>query len=154
MTKRKHGNNMFIYVVLPLLPSVTKLIFITEPTIWQSLEAPQQTKEDKQTVPEVKVNTNGNEQQNDQPHVKKKKLNKQERKEARKQKNGNATNNAENTLAQEPEEAVAGKKKKKDRKRKRGCEEDGNEEQNGLNAENVTSRKKTKGKSDIFLKAF
>lgn len=152
MAKRKHGNNMFIYVVFLTLPSVTKLIFITEPTIWQSLEAPQHAKEDKQTVPEVKVNTNGNEQQNGQPHVKKK-LNKQERKEARRQKNGKATNNAENTLAQEPEEAVSDKKKKKDRKRKRDCE-DGREEQNGHSVpENVTSRKKTKGKSDIFLKA-
>ncbi|XP_026202688.1 cell growth-regulating nucleolar protein [Anabas testudineus] len=103
-------------------------------------EPPQQTKEDKQTVPEVKVNANGNEKQNGQTNVKKK-LNKQERKEARRQKNRNVD---ENTLAQEPEEAQEGKKKKKDRKRKHGCEEDGNKDQNGHCDENETSRKKIK----------
>lgn len=116
------------------------------------MDAPQDTKEDKQTAPEVQENTNGNEKQNDQPPVKKK-LNKQERKEARRQKNGNATTSADNALAQEPEEAVAGKRGKKGRKRNRDCEENGNEEQNGHNAENVTPRKKTKGKSGFFMKA-
>ncbi|XP_042357945.1 cell growth-regulating nucleolar protein [Plectropomus leopardus] len=101
-------------------------------------EAPQQTKEAKQTVAEVKVDTNGNEKPNGQPDVEKKKLNKRERKEARQQKNGKAAKGPEKIAAEEPEE---GKKKKKDRKRKR-CEEDGDEEQNG--AETETSNKKTK----------
>ncbi|KAF1391323.1 hypothetical protein PFLUV_G00040930 [Perca fluviatilis] len=102
-------------------------------------EAPQETKEAKQTVAEVKVDTNGNEKQNGHPEVAKKKLNKRERKEARQQKNGKALKAAEKMVAQEPEE---GKKKKKDRKRKHSCEEDGGEEQNS--AENKTSSKKTK----------
>lgn len=103
-------------------------------------------------MPEVKVDTNRKEKQNGQPDVKK--LNKRERKEARQQKNGNVVKVAENTLPQDPEEVQAGKKKKKDKKRKRGSEEDGNEEQNGPSAKNETSSKKTKGKSDIFLKAY
>lgn len=107
--------------------------------IWQPSEAPQETKEAKQTVAEVKADTNGNEKQNGHPEVAKKKLNKRERKEARQQKNGKALKAAEKTVAQEPEE---GKKKKKDRKRKHSGEEDGGEEQNG--AENKTSSKKTK----------
>ncbi|XP_037632641.1 cell growth-regulating nucleolar protein [Sebastes umbrosus] len=103
-------------------------------------EAPQESKEAKQTVAEVEADTNGNEKQNGHPDVeKKKKLNKRERKEARQLKNGKAVKGAEKTAAQEPEE---GKKKKKDRKRKHSCEEDGDEEQNG--ADNETSSKKTK----------
>lgn len=79
-----------------------------------------------------------------------KKLNKRERKEARQQKNKNNVNAAENTHVHEPEEPEAGKKKKKEKKRKR----DGSEERNGHGmAENGTSSKKSKGKSDIFLKA-
>uniref|UniRef100_A0A4W6D4G0 Cell growth-regulating nucleolar protein n=1 Tax=Lates calcarifer TaxID=8187 RepID=A0A4W6D4G0_LATCA len=110
-------------------------------------EVPQQTTRDEQTVAEVKVDTNGNEKQNGQVDVeKKKKRNKQERKEARQQKNGKALKSAEKNVAQEPEEDHAGKKKKKDRKRKRGCEEDGDEEQNGHSVEDETSIKKTKGK--------
>ncbi|XP_036956668.1 cell growth-regulating nucleolar protein [Acanthopagrus latus] len=107
-------------------------------------EPPQETKEAKQTVAEVKVDTNGNENQNVHPDVeeKKKKLNKRERKEARQQKNGKAAKGAEKTVAQEPEEEQLGKKKKKDRKRKH--EEDGDEEQNGHSAENETSGKKKK----------
>ncbi|KAI3370346.1 hypothetical protein L3Q82_025116 [Scortum barcoo] len=106
-------------------------------------EAHQETKEAKQTVTEVKVNSNGNEGQNSHPEAenKKKKLNKRERKEARQQKNGKAV---EKTVAQEVEEDQTGKKKKKDRKRKRGCEEDEGEEQNGHAAENETSSKKSK----------
>ncbi|XP_018555835.1 cell growth-regulating nucleolar protein [Lates calcarifer] len=108
-------------------------------------EVPQQTTRDEQTVAEVKVDTNGNEKQNGQVDVeKKKKRNKQERKEARQQKNGKALKSAEKNVAQEPEEDHAGKKKKKDRKRKRGCEEDGDEEQNGHSVEDETSIKKTK----------
>ncbi|XP_074477241.1 cell growth-regulating nucleolar protein [Sebastes fasciatus] len=103
-------------------------------------EAPQESKEAKQTAAEVEADTNGNEKQNGHPDVeKKKKLNKRERKEARQLKNGKAVKGAEKTAAQEPEE---GKKKKKDRKRKHSCEEDGDEEQNG--ADNKTSSKKTK----------
>ncbi|XP_071350344.1 cell growth-regulating nucleolar protein isoform X2 [Trachinotus anak] len=107
-------------------------------------EVPQQAKKDGQTVAEVKVDTNGNEKQNGQPKVEKKKLNKQERKEARQQKNGKAAKGAEKTVTQEPDEEQTGKKKKKDRKRKRSCEEDGDEEQNGHSVENETSSKKTK----------
>ncbi|KAE8298089.1 Cell growth-regulating nucleolar protein [Larimichthys crocea] len=77
-------------------------------------EAPQETKEAKKTVAEVK------------------------------QKNGKAVKGAEKTVAQEPEEDHAGKKKKKDRKRKHSSEEDGDEEQNGHDAENETSSKKKK----------
>lgn len=106
-----------------------------------ALEPPQQTKEDKQTVPEVKGNSDGNEMPNSQPNVEKKKLNKQERKEARQQKNRNG---AEKTVFQEPKEDQAGKKKKKDTKRKLCCEEDDGEGQNGHSAENGTSRKKRK----------
>lgn len=102
-------------------------------------EAPQESKEAKQTAAEVEVDTNGNEKQNGHPDVEKKKLNKRERKEARQLKNGKAVKGAEKTAAQELEE---GKKKKKDRKRKHSCEEDGDEEQNG--ADNETSSKKTK----------
>ncbi|KAF3689571.1 Cell growth-regulating nucleolar protein [Channa argus] len=110
-----------------------------------ALAPPQQTKEDKSTAPEVRVNTNGNEKQNGQPEVeKKRKLNKQERKEARRQNNGKATKSAEKNVIQEPEVAQEGKKKKKDRKRKFGCEEDGNEEPNGHSAGNESSSKKTK----------
>ncbi|XP_040015332.1 cell growth-regulating nucleolar protein [Xiphias gladius] len=107
-------------------------------------EVPQQTTKDEQTVAEVKVHTNGNEKQNGQPDVEKKKLNKRERKEARQQKNGKAKKGAEKTLSQEPEEDKAGKKKQRDRKRKHSCEEDGDEEQNGHSAENETLSKKTK----------
>ncbi|KAG7229573.1 hypothetical protein INR49_012588 [Caranx melampygus] len=102
--------------------------------------APQQAKKDIQTVAEVKVDTNGNEKQNGEPNVEKKKLNKRERKEARQQKNGKA---AKKTVTQDPEEEQPAKKKK-DKKRKRSCEEDGDEEQNGHSAENETSSKKTK----------
>lgn len=102
-------------------------------------EAPQESKEAKQTAAEVEADTNGNEKQNGHPDAEKKKLNKRERKEARQLKNGKAAKGAEKTAAQEPEE---GKKKKKDRKRKHSCEEDGDEEQNG--ADNETSSKKTK----------
>uniref|UniRef100_A0A3Q3Q463 Uncharacterized protein n=1 Tax=Monopterus albus TaxID=43700 RepID=A0A3Q3Q463_MONAL len=105
---------------------------------------PQQTKEDKQTVPEVKGNSDGNEMPNSQPNVEKKKLNKQERKEARQQKNRNG---AEKTVFQEPKEDQAGKKKKKDTKRKLCCEEDDGEGQNGHSAENGTSSKKRKNMS-------
>ncbi|CAK6958320.1 cell growth-regulating nucleolar protein [Scomber scombrus] len=101
-------------------------------------EAPQQTKEAKQTVAEVKVNTNGNEKQNGQPDVEKKKLNKRERKEARQQKNGKVTKGAEKTVAQEPEEVQAATKKKKDKKRKHENEE------NGHSADDETSSKRTK----------
>lgn len=131
------------------------------PNLLQAPEPPQETKEAKQTVAEVKVDINGNENQNVHPDVeeKKKKLNKRERKEARQQKNGKAAKGAEKTIAQEPEEEQSGKKKKKDRKRKH--EEDGDEEQNGHSAENETSGKKKKtGKSvlyrfnqDLFLNA-
>ncbi|XP_054473525.1 cell growth-regulating nucleolar protein [Anoplopoma fimbria] len=107
-----------------------------------SPETPKETKEAKQTVAEVKADTNGNEKQNghqDGEEEKKKKLNKRERKEARQQKNGKAVKGADKTVAQEPEE---GKKKKKDRKRKHSSEEDGDEEQNG--AADETSSKKSK----------
>ncbi|XP_040890098.1 cell growth-regulating nucleolar protein [Toxotes jaculatrix] len=107
-------------------------------------EVPQQAKKDEQIVAEVKVDTNGDEKQNGQPDVEKKKLNKRERKEARQQKNGKAKKGAEKIVTQEPEDDQAGKKKKKDRKRKHSCEEDGDEEQNGHDAENKTSSKKTK----------
>ncbi|KAG8007468.1 Cell growth-regulating nucleolar protein [Nibea albiflora] len=108
-------------------------------------EAPQETKDAKKTVAEVKVDTNENEQkQNGGPDVEKKKLNKRERKEARQQKNGKAVKGAEKTVAQEPDEDHAGKKKKKDRKRKRSSEEDGDGEQNGHDAENETPSKKKK----------
>ncbi|KAM9361688.1 cell growth-regulating nucleolar protein [Symphorus nematophorus] len=108
-------------------------------------EAPQKTKETKQTVPEVELDTNGNEKQNGHPDgEKKKKMNKRERKEARQQKNGKAAKGAEKTVTQEPEEDQACKKKKKDRKRKHGYEEDGDEEQNGHSAEDETSSKKIK----------
>ncbi|XP_029287534.1 cell growth-regulating nucleolar protein [Cottoperca gobio] len=100
--------------------------------------APQETKEAKQTVAEVNVDTNGKEKQNGHPDVEKKKLNKRERKEARQQKSGKAVKGAEKAV-QEPEE---GKKKKKDRKRKHSVEEDGEDEQNA--AGNETSSKKTK----------
>ncbi|XP_073325017.1 cell growth-regulating nucleolar protein [Pagrus major] len=110
-------------------------------------EAPQETKEAKQTAAEVKVDTNGNENQNVHPDAeKKKKLNKRERKEARQQKNGKAVKGADKTVAQEPEEERVGKKKKKDRKRKHeeDGEENGDEEQNGHSADNETSSKKKK----------
>ncbi|XP_070759276.1 cell growth-regulating nucleolar protein [Enoplosus armatus] len=103
-------------------------------------EAPQETKEDKQTVAEVKVETNGNEQQNGLPDAKKKKLNKRERKEARQQNNGKVVKK----VAQEVDEERPGKEKKKGRKRKHSSEEDGEEEQNGHGAEDETSGKKTK----------
>lgn len=107
-------------------------------------EAPQETKEAKQTVAEVKVETN----ENGHPDVekeKKKKLNKRERKEARQQKNGKTVKGAEKTVAQEPdEEEQVSKKKKKDRKRKHSSEENGDEEQNGHSVENETSTKKKK----------
>eukprot|EP00064_Thunnus_orientalis_P009246 superscaffoldBa00001161_g9269 len=101
-------------------------------------QAPQQTKEDKQTVAEVKADTNGNEKQNGHPDVEKKKLNKRERKEARQQKNGKVTKGAEKTVAQEPEEEQTATKKKKDKKRKHGNEE------NGHGADDEISSKKTK----------
>lgn len=100
-------------------------------------EAPQETKEAKQTAAEVKVDTNGNEEQNGHPDAKKKKLNKRERKEARQQKDRKAVK----TVAQDIEDDQAGKK---GRKRKNRCEEDGDEEQNGHSAENETSSKKIK----------
>lgn len=120
------------------------------PILLQAPENPQETKEAKQTVAEVKVDTNGNENQNVHPDAeKKKKLNKRECKEARQQKNGKAAKGAEKTVAQEPEEEQSGKKKKKDRKRKH--EEDGDEEQNGHSAENETSGKKKKtGKTVLY----
>nr|CBN81098.1 Cell growth-regulating nucleolar protein [Dicentrarchus labrax] len=120
------------------------LTFITHP-FWQPPEAPQETKEAKQTVAAVKMDTNGNEKQDSHPDVeKKKKLNKRERKEARQQKNGKVLKGAEKTVAQEPEEDQTGKKKKKDRKRKHSSEEEGDEEQNGHGAEDETSSKKKK----------
>ncbi|XP_020503626.2 cell growth-regulating nucleolar protein [Labrus bergylta] len=103
--------------------------------------APQETKEAKLSVDEVKANTNGNEKQNGNPDVKKK-LNKRERKEARQQKNGKAVKAAEKPDAQEPEQEQAGKKKKKDRKRKHSSETE--EEQNGHDAVSETSSKKSK----------
>ncbi|KAL3059058.1 hypothetical protein OYC64_011066 [Pagothenia borchgrevinki] len=104
-------------------------------------QAPPETKEAKQTVAEVKAETNGDEKQNgNQDAEKKKKLNKRERKEARQQKSGKAVKTSEKTDAQEPGE---GKKKKKDRKRKHSSEEEEEEEeQNG--AGNETASKKTK----------
>lgn len=107
----------------------------------QPPQAPPETKEAKQTVAEVKAETNGDEKQNgNQDAEKKKKLNKRERKEARQQKSGKAVKTAEKTDAQEPGE---GKKKKKDRKRKHSSEEEEEEEeQNG--AGNETASKKTK----------
>ncbi|XP_068171555.1 cell growth-regulating nucleolar protein [Antennarius striatus] len=99
-------------------------------------EAPPETKAE-QTVAEIKVDTNGN--QNGHPDIEKKKLNKRERKEARKQKSGKLKG-SEKTVAPEPEEDQSRKKKKKDRKRQR-CEEDGEEENS---AEVETCRKKTK----------
>ncbi|KAF3856036.1 hypothetical protein F7725_016759 [Dissostichus mawsoni] len=114
--------------------------------VWDILSAaassgPQETKEAKQTVAEVKAETNGDEKQNgNEDAEKKKKLNKRERKEARQQKSGKAVKTAEKTDAQEPGE---GKKKKKDRKRKHSSEEEEEEEeQNG--AGNETASKKTK----------
>lgn len=107
------------------------------PIIRQPPEAPQETKEAKQTAAEVKVDTNGNEEQNGHPDAKKKKLNKRERKEARQQKDRKAVK----TVAQDIEDDQAGKK---GRKRKNRCEEDGDEEQNGHSAENETSSKKIK----------
>ncbi|KAL3059059.1 hypothetical protein OYC64_011066 [Pagothenia borchgrevinki] len=107
----------------------------------QPPQAPPETKEAKQTVAEVKAETNGDEKQNgNQDAEKKKKLNKRERKEARQQKSGKAVKTSEKTDAQEPGE---GKKKKKDRKRKHSSEEEEEEEeQNG--AGNETASKKTK----------
>ncbi|XP_010793072.1 cell growth-regulating nucleolar protein isoform X2 [Notothenia coriiceps] len=103
-------------------------------------QAPPETKEAKQTVAEVKAETNGDEKQNgNQDAEKKKKLNKRERKEARQQKSGKAVKTAEKTGAQEPGE---GKKKKKDRKRKHSSDEEEEEEQDG--AGNETASKKTK----------
>lgn len=107
-------------------------------------EAPEETKEAKQTVAEVKVETNGNGKQDSNPDTKTKKRNKRERKEARQQKNGKHVKCAEEIVAPKPEEEQAGKKKKKDRKRKHNCEEDGDEAQNGQSAENETSHKKKK----------
>ncbi|XP_074530673.1 cell growth-regulating nucleolar protein isoform X2 [Halichoeres trimaculatus] len=94
------------------------------------LKASQETIETKPSEPEVKVDTNGIEEQNGNPD-KKKKLNKRERKEARQQKNGKAVKGSEKLDAQEPEQEQVGKKKKKDRKRKHSCEDEAEEEQNG-----------------------
>lgn len=107
-------------------------------------EAPQETKEAKQAVAEVKVETNENGHP-DAEKEKKKKLNKRERKEVRQQKNGKTVKGAEKTVAQEPdEEEQVTKKKKKDRKRKHSSEGNGDEEQNGHGVENETSNKKKK----------
>ncbi|XP_041833972.1 cell growth-regulating nucleolar protein [Melanotaenia boesemani] len=108
----------------------------------QAPEATQQRKEDKETVDEAQVCTNGTEKQDDEPDVeeKKKKLNKRERKEARQQKTGKATKCDKKTGTQEPEKDQTGKKKK-DKKRKRSHED---EERNGNHPENETSLKKAK----------
>ncbi|XP_019942515.1 cell growth-regulating nucleolar protein [Paralichthys olivaceus] len=114
--------------------------------VWNILAAADSAPEvPQQTVPEAKVHTNGNEEQNGPPgDEKKKKLNKRERKEARQQKNGKSAKNIDKTDAQEGEGEQTGKIKKKDKKRKRSSEEDIDEEQNGHNAENETSNKKKK----------
>ncbi|XP_063767177.1 cell growth-regulating nucleolar protein isoform X2 [Eleginops maclovinus] len=110
-------------------------------------QAPQETKEAKQTVAEVKVETNGNEKQNgSQDAEKKTKLNKRERKEARQQKSGKAVKTAEKTDAQEPEE---GKKKKKDRKRKLSSEGEEEKEQNGAGNETTSKKTKTMDQEDV-----
>lgn len=119
--------------------------FYFPPIIPQPSEAPKEGKEAKQTVAEVDVDKNAN--QNGHPEVEKKKLNKRERKEARQQKNGKSVKSVEKTAALEQEEEQAGKKKKKNKKRKRGCEDDGDEEQNG----DETSSKKKKTGREIFL---
>uniref|UniRef100_A0A668V9D9 Cell growth-regulating nucleolar protein n=1 Tax=Oreochromis aureus TaxID=47969 RepID=A0A668V9D9_OREAU len=118
--------------------------------VWNILAAADNASEPpqpaRQTAAEVKVHTNGREEPNGHPSVeeekKKKKLNKRERKEARQQKNGKATKGAENTVAQELEEEMVGKKKK-DRKRKQLSEEPRDDE-NSHGTENETSSKKTK----------
>lgn len=118
-------------------------------TVWQASEPPQPAQ---QTEAEVKVHTNGKEEPNGHPSdegEKKKKLNKRERKEARQQKNGKATKGAENTVAQELEKEMVGKKKK-DRKRKQLSEEPSDDD-DSYGTENETSSKKTKGESR-FLK--
>lgn len=109
----------------------------------QAPEDTQQTKENKDTVGEVQVCTNGTDKQGSAPNVeeKKKKLNKRERKEARQQKNGKATKGDKKTGTQEPAEEHTGKKKK-DKKRKRGHEDDA--EQNGNDGESETLLKKAK----------
>lgn len=107
-----------------------------------ALEPPQPAQ---QTEAEVKVHTNGKEEPNGHPSdegEKKKKLNKRERKEARQQKTGKATKGAENTVAQELEKEMVGKKKK-DRKRKQLSEEPSDDD-NSYGTENETSSKKTK----------
>lgn len=137
--KRKHFPSAVFK--FPIVFNIPDLHY--PPIILQPPEPPKETKEAKQTVAEVKVDTNGN--QNGYPDEKKK-LNKRERKEARRQKNGKSVKGADKTVAQEPEEDQAGKKKKKDRKRQRSCEEGGDDEQNGAE----TSRKKKKTSKAIY----
>ncbi|XP_006784656.1 cell growth-regulating nucleolar protein [Neolamprologus brichardi] len=117
--------------------------------VWNILAAADNASEPpqpaQQTEAEVKVHTNGKEEPNGHPSnegEKKKKLNKRERKEARQQKNGKATKGAENTVAQELEKEMVGKKKK-DRKRKQLSEEPSDDD-NNYGTENETSSKKTK----------
>lgn len=119
------------------------------PLIPQPPEAPKNTTEAKESVAEVKVDTNGNEEQKINLDTEKKKLNKRERKEARQQKNGKRVKCAEEMVAQEPEEDQGGKKKKKDRKRKHSPAEDEDQEQNGHNAEKETVNKKKKTSKTI-----
>lgn len=135
--------HQFYYVI-----TVNVSNYYFPPIIPQPPEAPKETKEAKQTVAEVEVDKNAN--QNGHPDVEKKKLNKRERKEARQQKNGKRVKGVEKTAAPEQEEEQTGKKKKKDKKRKCGCEDDRDEEQNG----DETSSKKKKTSREIFFKSF
>ncbi|KAM3877914.1 cell growth-regulating nucleolar protein [Diretmus argenteus] len=106
------------------------------------------TEHPKQTVAEVKAETNGGQEHNgssEEPAPLKKRLNKRERKEARQQKSGKVKKGAENATTEEPDEQ---QKKKKDKKRKMSCLEDGDGERNGHGAEDETSTKKRKGSKD------
>ncbi|KAM4740853.1 cell growth-regulating nucleolar protein [Anableps anableps] len=113
--------------------------------------ATQPTKES-ETAAEVRVDTNGNENQEDQSNTeeKKKKLNKRERKEARQQKNGKATKRDEKrTAEEEPEKCQTGKQKKKARKRKH--EEDEDQTENSVDNEKDVKKTKFGEAADVHM---
>uniref|UniRef100_A0A8C6Q0D3 Ly1 antibody reactive homolog (mouse) n=1 Tax=Nothobranchius furzeri TaxID=105023 RepID=A0A8C6Q0D3_NOTFU len=104
-----------------------------------------------QVEAEVQLDTNGTENQGDQPETgEKKKLNKRERKEARQQKSGKTTKCDKKTAAEEPEKDQTDKKKK-NQKRKHQYEEADGEEQNE-NSNDYQSKFNWKGNIKAVLR--
>ncbi|KAF7208237.1 cell growth-regulating nucleolar protein isoform X2 [Nothobranchius furzeri] len=115
-------------------------------------ETKQLTNGNKEPAAEVQLDTNGTENQGDQPETgEKKKLNKRERKEARQQKSGKTTKCDKKTAAEEPEKDQTDKKKK-NQKRKHQYEEADGEEQNENSNDYQSSLKKIKPEvSDVLM---